>query len=1513
MSQHEGRNDRLRRQLRERRNQFNADSARAFNPQGTALTGPSVAFAAPPELPKVGWARMFLNDFASSLPVVGDILGAVAQTPAGDILEANARGAARGIVGGFDAGLESLMSIEGQVLKSTGVGEFFGGEAFLDWFAQDADDRNVIHIGKDRIAAPESIIGSLTEGIFQAGIGLLGVGKVMAGARLARGALTAATAGTKAGTALTLGKGINASLTRIGTTTVGKWSSKALRFIRGAGKGSLVGAGIDAAFFDPNENRLANLIADSPEWFGSALTDYLAETDAVQFLQAKPEDSEALGRFKNTVEGLILGSAFGTVVHAANVSKLRWMGKKAEAADLAARFMPQEAAGIVELPNGKFRLSQGAGDTKAMLTEFFSEGSADVAKQLEGLDVIHDPNAQTFRVFLFDTPEGPGAIGGVVRDGRWDVERFGRWDAEAEQIIIHRGDTAPMKPGERGPDAFEAAVKAESPQQIEQLLKQDPDMTRAKATGLVEASIAQRREFVIESQLDETFQNSITDDRMMTLGAEIYSYMPQISHIDGFRLKSGKEFSYPVSRLRQEIFTSRGDAGIESLSATDGRNMRNAPIDKLNAEQFTEMEAIKDLYKTNRSEPTIRKAEQKWVARNRTNMATGAEQMVALVGDMARVLETAGSGSRQVMIRRGDNALQLLKKSEMAGLLNHPELAKINPIAVRRAAGLMMESLASDVVRYTRRTQQGGSNLSYLQLGRALDQMMHVEEMLTGRPAIWFDKHKRLFDDGAFGHGPEGKVSNAEMAQTGETVRDAPVRDPDAEVRGDDDLGQDDGGSGPTEEAKALEREGLEERAEEGGHLPGDEVTPEGRRLRQEEFDQPGGANDPLGPPAPPSHMLAGVAPGPKSLRNLSKTELQRLGTFIALADGEPHGMMVALKAARLEAASTGRGGGWRSTLLRYRIAAMLSGYSTQAVNIVSTGIQTALRPAELMVAGALSGQPKYIVQGAHQLSGMVLEMGDAWRASVRAYKAGKGSLDPSFMTREVDGGRFEGPLAFANVPQDFLTSADEFYKVLNYRGRIRAKTMTQAGIDGLDHRQTAQRVNDALEASQTADGVGLNTDALEYSRNTTFTDALGKKAASISGLLRGNDLLGTAGTLWVPFIRTPHNIAANILVRSPLAMANMKAHRAAIQQGGEVAAERLGRMATAAAMVGTAGLLVESGRIQGRGPMNPATRAAWKAAGFEPFTITYGDNKKFHYNKLSSYFGPLAMVADMWYVAGNMKSPQQAYEGLMQVTASLMSYVSDQGFVGNAGEMFDAILSGDGQKLEDFASSVALGMIVPKAVSQLTAMDDQMREAEGFIDNLFALTPGLSETLPPERNIFREPIFKAPGSWDRLLNPFTSVGKTDTKVAMALFRVGRHMSLPDSKKFGGRIDLKDTDRWGEVQGMSPYEYWMEKTAKMNDFSPTLKKQLTDLIRSPLWASMPEGSEDWPGGPRYEEVARIVTLAQELGWLETLNAFPDLMTADINEKMLKLMGRIGGEPATTQLQQSISPPPKLDF
>jgi len=83
--------------------------------------------------------------------------------------------------------------------------------------------------------------------------------------------------------------------------------------VTGVAAPATAGAIADATVFDPQEERLSNLIQDVPS-LQNPITEYLA---------AGPEDTDAEGRFKNAVEGLALGGAADSLIQGVRLVKSR--------------------------------------------------------------------------------------------------------------------------------------------------------------------------------------------------------------------------------------------------------------------------------------------------------------------------------------------------------------------------------------------------------------------------------------------------------------------------------------------------------------------------------------------------------------------------------------------------------------------------------------------------------------------------------------------------------------------------------------------------------------------------------------------------------------------------------------------------------------------------------------------------------------------------------------------------------------------------------------------------------------------------------------------------------------------------------------------------------------------------------------------------------------------------------------------------------------------------------------
>lgn len=171
----------------------------------------------------------------------------------------------------------------------------FGKEAPNGWFSfiLGKSNENPFRIPDEFIGESETLTGQLTEGLSQFAAGMFAGGAFLKG----------------------LGYGIRAAT----------GSSKVLNFARSQGAlPTITKAGIgDAVFFDPHEERLSNLIEQHTS-FGNVVTEYLA---------ASPDDSEAEGRFKNLLEGMLLGIPTEVVFHLVRSIKFKNAGKLDEAVD----------------------------------------------------------------------------------------------------------------------------------------------------------------------------------------------------------------------------------------------------------------------------------------------------------------------------------------------------------------------------------------------------------------------------------------------------------------------------------------------------------------------------------------------------------------------------------------------------------------------------------------------------------------------------------------------------------------------------------------------------------------------------------------------------------------------------------------------------------------------------------------------------------------------------------------------------------------------------------------------------------------------------------------------------------------------------------------------------------------------------------------------------------------------------------------------------------------------------
>jgi hypothetical protein len=211
---------------------------------------------------------------------------------------------------------------------------------------------------------------------------------------------------------------------------------------------------------------------------------------------------------------------------------------------------------------------------------------------------------------------------------------------------------------------------------------------------------------------------------------------------------------------------------------------------------------------------------------------------------------------------------------------------------------------------------------------------------------------------------------------------------------------------------------------------------------------------------------------------------------------------------------------------------------------------------------------------------------------------------------------------------------------------------------------------------------------------------------------------------------------------------------------------------------------------------------------------------------------GTLGLIADFVHASGEIAEE----DGTRMATAfiaSIAANVSSKTFLQGMVEFMDGLSGGEPFKVQTFLTNMATSFI-PNIIRQ-TNPDDTVRETRGIFDEIVSRTPW-SAGLEPQRNIFGEPVLRAPGYFNRTLNPFTVTQKSDDPtVADQLVSLGRGMTMPAEERLGGAVRLTDRTKWSEGaaperQNQSPYDRMLEIMANPGNGTPSLKQAMTKLV-----------------------------------------------------------------------------------
>lgn len=638
------------------------------------------------------------------------------------------------------------------------------------------------------------------------------------------------------------------------------------------------------------------------------------------------------------------------------------------------------------------------------------------------------------------------------------------------------------------------------------------------------------------------------------------------------------------------------------------------------------------------------------------------------------------------------------------------------------------------------------------------------------------------------------------------------------------------------------------------------------------------------------------------SLKGMTPDQMRTLARRLRFADGDPSAILAVAKSAPREATEKGF---WDFNN-EFWINAILSGPKTQVVNAVSNLSVALAAPVEKWAAGVFSGNKQLRDEGADLLIGNFMSLRDSWRGAWKTLKIGENSLDPFLPTNEAGAthaiGGYLGQLV--RMPSRLLMSEDEFFKQMAYRSNIRMQALRDARELGLSGQRMSGYVQDAMNAAFRPDGRGANKIGLDYSRQQTFTTALDPE--SVAGKISSYVAKHPAARVIMPFVRTPANLVYYTWEHTPGLAMTMKQVRDDIAAGGTRKAMALTKQGTGLMFYTTAATMAYAGMVTGKGPQDPALRKQWLQS-HQPYSVKIGD--EWHeYKRIDPLFTPVGIAADMVAASGEIHEDEidKVAIGFM---AAVSSNLASKTYLAGITNAMEAWTSGSETKMRDYFRN-QVGSYVPNALNQPNP-DDNMREVRGYVDSLLARLPGYSTTLPARRNLFGEPVLKAPGELNRAFNPFTTGIKPseDGGVEDKLLELGKAVPMP-SKFAPGTDDLGPLQvdmasrKYGLKGDLTPYDRLLELTAEPGAGQPSLRKALTDLVKSPQWEEMSAGSQQVaPGGLRFDVANKIIQGYRDRAFIKVRQEFPEMDSAIRQALITKKAATALGDSGVERIQK----------
>lgn len=591
---------------------------------------------------------------------------------------------------------------------------------------------------------------------------------------------------------------------------------------------------------------------------------------------------------------------------------------------------------------------------------------------------------------------------------------------------------------------------------------------------------------------------------------------------------------------------------------------------------------------------------------------------------------------------------------------------------------------------------------------------------------------------------------------------------------------------------------------------------------------------------------------------------------------------------------------------------ALLSGLNTQGVKLMSDITNTLMFPAEKMIGGMFMRDPEQIKGGAQMYAHLAHTALDVLNLNNIAQKvtakvgstlgtAGKALLSEAGNPLEgheanhaITGENFGFNSGWASdainyvgqlvrLPSRLLTTTDTLMQTLNYRAYLRKEGFDMAAEKGIkDPQEFAQFVSDHILSGYGEKGEALNEMALKYAKSSSFQDDLIKGTLGYTAQKAVNEHPGLQ--LLMPFVKTPTNIFRRFVQMTPGINFLQNQYREMWSSADPaIRAQARGRMALGGSVWMSSIAAAQTGRLTGGGPSNPQEKNALLESGWRPYSVvlTGDDGKKTYidYRRMEPFAYMLGLSADFAEAGGRMEEADHTSMS-QAMTFALAHNLSSKTYFNGISELCN-VLSQPDKQVQRWLNMRA-GAYVPAGLAKAND-DDYMREAQTMMDAIKRRIPGLSDSLPPVRNLMGEPVQPPSGylpfgmgggQMGRMLSPAAMSTSVDDNVKQELAKLQYGFSKAPKTYQGFNLEQF------QHGNSNAYDRFQELHGQVQIGGQTLSQSLQRLIGGDRYSSMPqpEGHGDTTN-PRIQAITKILGDYRERAMQQTLVEYPEIRNA----------------------------------